>query len=217
MTKIRFGFSSCPNDTYIFDALVNNKVDTEGIDFEIIVADVEDLNKKAFKQELDVTKISFAAFTKLANSYLLLDSGSALGKNCGPILISKKKHSIADISTLKIAVPGFNTTANMLCSIAFPLASKKSEMIFSDIEESVLKGDTDAGLIIHENPNSAYEYMRIHAQEMKKEIMYKHVNLYVNNYSLNLGKSGRKSVQLLFEHALKLNYISKIPNNIFLT
>ena len=91
MQKISLGFSTCPNDTFIFDAMVHHKIDTEGLKFEVILGDVEELNNKALNNELNVTKISYHAFSKIANNYLLLDSGSALGYKCGPLLISKNK------------------------------------------------------------------------------------------------------------------------------
>ena len=151
MSKISLGFSTCPNDTFIFDAMVHQKIDTEGLEFEVILGDVEELNNKALKNELDVTKISYHAFSKIAENYLLLDSGSALGYKNGPLLISKHKIYSDEVNDVKIAIPGANTTANLLLSIAFPNAKNKKEYLFSDIEEVVLSGEMDAGLIIHEN------------------------------------------------------------------
>ena len=148
--KLTLGFSPCPNDTFIFDALVHHKIDTEGLDFEVVFADVEQLNKWAFKGgKLDITKLSYNAFTHCVNDYALLDSGSALGNNCGPLLI-KKPNTILTAKS-KIAIPGKYTTANMLLSIAFPEYQNKAETLFSDIENEVLNGNVDAGLIIHEN------------------------------------------------------------------
>ena len=124
-TIVSLGFSSCPNDTFIFDAMIHHKIDTEGIDFKVTMADVEELNKKAINQELDVTKISYHAFAYIADNYCLLDSGSALGKNNGPLLISKRKIYPDEINDLKIAIPGKHTTANLLFSVAFPKAKNK--------------------------------------------------------------------------------------------
>lgn len=156
--KLSIGFSPCPNDTFIFDALVHHKIDTEGLDFEVYLGDVEDLNQKAFNNELDITKLSYHAYGHLTHNYVLLDAGSALGAGCGPLLITKTTtlHSSliphpSSLSTLKIAIPGKYTTANFLLSIAHPEATNKVEMLFSDIEDAVLSGKVDAGLIIHEN------------------------------------------------------------------
>ena len=147
--KLTLGFSPCPNDTFIFDAMVHHKIDTEGLDFEVVFADVEQLNKWAFQGKLDITKLSYNAFTHCVNDYALLDSGSALGNKCGPLLI-KKPNTILT-KECKIAIPGKYTTANMLLEIAFPNHQNKVETLFSEIENEVLKGSVDAGLIIHEN------------------------------------------------------------------
>ena len=147
--KLTLGFSPCPNDTFIFDALVHHKIDTEGLEFEVIFADVEQLNKWACQGKLDITKLSFNAFTHCVNDYALLDSGSALGNNCGPLLIKKPNTILTKES--KIAIPGKYTTANMLLNIAFPNHQNKVEILFSEIENKVLEGKVDAGLIIHEN------------------------------------------------------------------
>ena len=147
--KLTLGFSTCPNDTFIFDALVHHKIDTEGLDFEVVLADVEQLNMWAIDGKLDVTKLSYYAFTYCVNDYALLDSGSALGNNCGPLLI-KKPETILTFES-KIAIPGKHTTANMLLGIAFPEYQNKVETLFSDIEDAILTNEVDAGLIIHEN------------------------------------------------------------------
>jgi 1,4-dihydroxy-6-naphthoate synthase len=145
------GFSPCPNDTFIFDALVNNKIDTEGIVFKPCIEDIEALNRHALLKEPDITKLSFFAFAEVSDEYELLDAGSALGNNCGPILISKIKYDLKDIDELTIAIPGKYTSANSLFSIAFPRAKKKKELLFSEIEDAILKGLVDAGVIIHES------------------------------------------------------------------
>jgi 1,4-dihydroxy-6-naphthoate synthase len=160
--KLTLGFSPCPNDTFIFDALIHHKIDTEGLRFEVYLGDVEDLNNKAFNSELDITKVSYHAYGHLTDHYVLLDAGSALGKGCGPLLVQKcKAKNLKDgptnpnekqnLSTLKVAIPGKYTTANFLLNIAHPEATQKVEMLFSDIENAVMNGDVDAGLIIHEN------------------------------------------------------------------
>lgn len=276
LQKLTLGFSSCPNDTFIFDAMIHHKIDTEGLEFELIIADVEELNKRAFEAELDITKISFNAFTRLTNQYILLDSGAALGENCGPLIIANEEMPIAALNSKKIAIPGVNTTANLLMTFSFPQAENKIEMLFSDIENAVIEGKVDAGLIIHEsrftyqdkglikladigeiwetktgtptplggiiaqrnlgnellekinrvlrrsvefafkNPKSGLEFIRLHSQEMSEEVMYKHIELYVNEHSISLGNSGRKSVEKLFEIAFELGLIDEIADKIFL-
>ena len=147
--QLKLGFSPCPNDTFMFDALVHKKINTEGLDFDVVLADIEQLNRDALNTILDVTKLSFNAFIKCNSHYDLLDSGAALGVDCGPILIKKPTTIFSQESS--IAIPGKNTTANLLLSIARPEYSNKYEILFSDIEDAILAGKFDAGLIIHEN------------------------------------------------------------------
>jgi len=275
--KLKLGFSTCPNDTFIFDALVHHKIDTEGLEFDLVLADVEELNKSAFKKEIDITKLSYHAYAYAANDYKLLDSGSALGDNNGPLLISKHKIYKDEVDGLKIAIPGKYTTANLLLSVAYPNALDKREYLFSDIEEVVLSNEVDAGLIIHENrftyeqkglrkiidlgeywqektkmpiplggivvnrnlsfdvqvkinrlvrqsleyayknPASSLNFMRQYAQEMKEEVMKKHVDLYVNNYSLNLGSKGREAIVKLYREASVISGFPEINDDIFVT
>ncbi len=281
--KLTLGFSPCPNDTFIFDALIHHKIDTEGLEFEVFYDDVETLNQKAFRGELDITKLSYHAFAYVANQYVLLDSGSALGFGVGPLLICKddpeKSHNQLQTQNcqLRIGIPGKYTTANFLLGLAFPNATNKVELIFSDIEDAVLEGRVDVGLIIHENrftyqdkglkniidlgdywekqtgcaiplggivanrnlpvdvqhkinrvlrksveyafanPKSGLDFIRQHAQEMSEEVMYKHIELYVNKYSVELGEEGRKAIKLLFDTALEKGIIPEITQNIFLT
>ncbi|SDP99070.1 1,4-dihydroxy-6-naphthoate synthase [Mucilaginibacter sp. OK268] len=281
--KLTLGFSPCPNDTFIFDALIHHKIDTEGLEFEVFYDDVETLNQKAFRGELDVTKLSYHAFAYVADKYVLLDSGSALGYGVGPMLICKENEDElhAQLASgnpqLKIGIPGKYTTANFLLGYAFPNATNKVELVFSDIENAVLEGRVDVGLIIHENrftyqdkglkkildlggywekqtgcaiplggivanrnlpvdvqhklnrvlrksvefafanPKSGLEFIRSHAQEMSEEVMYKHIDLYVNKYSIDLGEEGRKAINLLFDTALKNNTIPAIKEELFLT
>lgn len=146
---INLAFSPCPNDTFIFDALVNDKIDTEGLDFRIVLSDVEQLNKWSIQHRFHVTKLSYYAFTKCFNSYKILDSGSAIGEGCGPLLIKKPNTVLCDSS--KIAIPGEYTTANMLLGLAYPNLKNKDAVIFSEIEKLVLQNKYDAGVIIHEN------------------------------------------------------------------
>lgn len=274
--KLSLGFSPCPNDTFIFDAMIHGKIDTEGLSFDLILGDVEELNQRAFRGDLDITKLSFHAFAHLLDSYCLLDSGSALGRNCGPLLIAKQPLDKSAIEVGAIAIPGKFTTANFLLNLAYPLAQNKVETLFSDIESAVLEGKVDAGLIIHENrftyqdkglvklmdlgefwesttgmpiplggivaqrkldrniletinrvlrrsiefafanPKSALPYIRQHAQEMEEEVMYAHIDLYVNSYSLDLGREGKEAVQFLFEKAVSLGQIPRLEKAIFL-
>ncbi|MVT10857.1 1,4-dihydroxy-6-naphthoate synthase [Chitinophaga tropicalis] len=149
--ELTLGFSPCPNDTFIFDAMVNGKINTNGLTFKTQLEDVETLNKWAMQGKLAITKLSFGVYRKVQDQYELLNSGSALGRGCGPLLIAKKDIPQDKLKDCKIAIPGENTTANLLFSIAFPEVKQKEVMIFSDIENAVLDGRVDAGVIIHEN------------------------------------------------------------------
>jgi len=275
--KLTLGFSPCPNDTFIFDALIHHKIDTEGLDFEVYFDDVETLNQKALKGELDVTKLSFHAFAYVANQYALLDAGSALGFGVGPLLISKHEFVGELSSDLKVGIPGKYTTANFLLGIAYPALQNKEIMVFSEIESALLEEKIDLGLIIHENrftyqdkglhkvidlgdyweqltgcaiplggivinrnldkaiqlkvnrlirqsveyafayPKSCIEFIRQHAQEMDEAVMYKHIELYVNKYSINLGTEGRKAIDTLFNLAQERNLIPAVPEKLFAT
>jgi 1,4-dihydroxy-6-naphthoate synthase len=148
--KLTLGFSPCPNDTFIFDAMVHGRVDTEGLEFDYFLADVEELNRKAIAAEVDITKVSYHAYAYMAENYLILDSGSALGHRNGPLVVSRKEIQSADLNEAKIGIPGRYTTANLLFSIAWPGARNKVEYLFSDIPDALLRDEIDAGLIIHE-------------------------------------------------------------------
>jgi 1,4-dihydroxy-6-naphthoate synthase len=148
---LSLGFSPCPNDTFIFDALVNRKIDTGSFEFEVVLEDVQTLNRWALEKKLDISKVSYGVWPSLQKSYKLLDAGGALGKGVGPLLISKNNILLKDIDQLTIAIPGEQTTANLLFSLAFPKATRKKYMVFSQIEDAVLKGNVDCGVIIHEN------------------------------------------------------------------
>ncbi|MDN3586534.1 1,4-dihydroxy-6-naphthoate synthase [Pedobacter aquatilis] len=273
--KLTLGFSPCPNDTFIFDALIHNKIDTEGLEFEVYFDDVETLNQKALKGELDITKLSFHAFAYVANQYALLDAGSALGFGVGPLLISKQKFDDDLADNLKVGIPGKYTTANFLLGIAYPQLQNKKVMVFSEIESALLNEEIDLGLIIHENrftyqdkglnkivdlgdywekltgcaiplggivinrkldkevqlkvnrlirksveyafanPKSCIEFIRQHAQEMDEAVMYKHIELYVNKYSIDLGEEGQKAVNTLFNLAQERNLIPAVPKNLY--
>ena len=148
--KLTLGFSPCPNDTFIFDAMIHGRIDTLGLEFDYILADVEELNQRAMRAELDVVKLSYHAYAHVAHDYLILDSGSALGYRNGPLLISKRHLTHDEINSARIAIPGRYTTANLLLSIAWPEAHNKIEYLFSDIDRAILDEEVDAGLIIHE-------------------------------------------------------------------
>src|SRR3954470_19716894 len=154
MTKtLSLGFSPCPNDCFMFDAIVNRRIDLEGLEFSVRLADVEALNRSAFASEADVTKLSYHAYAYCTADYVLLDAGSALGRSCGPLLISKRPIAREEVASgrLRIAIPGRYTTANFLLGLAFPQAMDKTPMVFSEIEPALLEDRFDAGLIIHEN------------------------------------------------------------------
>jgi 1,4-dihydroxy-6-naphthoate synthase len=148
--KLTLGFSPCPNDTFIFDAMVHGRIDTEGLEFDYFMADVEELNRRAFEGKVQVTKMSYHAYAYAAENYLILNSGSALGRRNGPLLISKRIITPSELVHSRIAIPGRYTTANLLFSIAWPDALDKKEYLFSDIENALLNDEADAGLIIHE-------------------------------------------------------------------
>jgi 1,4-dihydroxy-6-naphthoate synthase len=257
--QIKLGFSPCPNDTFIFDAIVNKRIDLEGLEFEIILADVEKLNQMAFQNTLDITKLSYHALALLMPEYQLLHAGSALGNNCGPLLISSEEVEMENISNLKIGIPGKFTTANFLLHFAFPNATNTKEYLFSEIEDTLIKKEIDLGLIIHENrftykskglkkiidlgeywenqtglpiplggigikrgfsqeiknkmdrlikksiqfafkyPLLSLPYIKLNAQEMDNEIVRKHIHLYVNEYSEDIGEKGKEAVIYLFK------------------
>lgn len=145
-------FSPCPNDTFIFDALVNKRIDTEGLDFEVVLEDVQTLNQWALEGRMDISKISYGVLPLVLDRYLVLNSGGALGKGVGPLLITKEPlQNTAGLNGMRIAIPGENTTAHLLFSLAFPEAKHKLFMVFHEIEDAVLSGKVDAGVIIHEN------------------------------------------------------------------
>ena len=275
---LSLGFSPCPNDCFMFDAIVNRRIDLEGLEFSARLADVEALNKAAFAGDADVTKLSYHAYAFCSRDYVLLDAGSALGRNCGPLLISKRAVSRSEVAGggLKIAIPGKYTTANFLLGLAFPNAQDKTELVFSAIEPALLEDRFDAGLIIHENRftyaakglrkiidlgefweeetgapiplggivikrsmpddvkqrvnrvirrsveyafahrTASLDYVRAHAQEMSEDVMYRHIDLYVNEYSVDLGKEGRRAVELLFERAAATGIIPPATYGLFL-
>ena len=265
--KLTLGFSPCPNDTFIFDALINKKIDTAGFEFDAVLADVETLNQWALEGKLDITKLSFPAFFRSLDNYTLLNAGSAVGKGVGPLLISDAAHEVSDdeINQASVALPGIHTTANLLFTFAYPEATDKKFMIFSAIEDALVNKETDLGVIIHENrftyqqkglhkvkdlgeyweqkmelpiplggiainqsiKRSAAlkinelirqsiefafknyplipDYVKQHSQEMNEGVMRQHIDLYVNNFSLDLGDKGREAIESLHQVFLELN------------
>ena len=151
--RLKLGFSTCPNDTFMFDALVHRRIDTGKIDYEVHLADIFHLNQMAIAGELDMVKISYNTYGQVRDRYHLLDAGSALGYKCGPLLISKDPISVQDIvaNKLPVAIPGKNTTANLLLGYYAPEIQYKIEVIFHEVMPKVLSGEVAAGLIIHEN------------------------------------------------------------------
>ncbi len=276
--RLTLGISPCPNDTFIFDALVNNKIDTEGLSFDVVMEDVQTLNLWALESKLDITKISYGVLPLVLNNYIVLNSGSALGHGVGPILISNTKMEIGKVEDSCIAIPGEHTTAHLLFSLAFPNAKNKVFIRYDEIEKFVSAGK-GPGVIIHENRftysarglhkiidlgehweketgnpvplggivvkrtvdklisfevdrlikksiEHAYrfhfkeltDYVKIHSQEMSEEVMRKHIDLYVNNYSIQLGNTGRAAVEeLLNIHQKRDNHKPLQYKEIFLT
>jgi 1,4-dihydroxy-6-naphthoate synthase len=273
---LTLGFSPCPNDTFIFDALVNNKIDTEGITVEPVLEDVQTLNEWALQGRLAVTKISYGVLPLLLDKYIVLNAGGALGKGVGPLLITKQAGATKDVTDMTIAIPGEHTTAHMLFSLAYPQATKKKFMVFSAIEDAVLNEEVDAGVIIHENRftyqqkglhklvdlgeywerqtgnpiplggivmkkafDSALQkkvdalikrsleysfkhyplitdYVKQHSQEMSETVMRQHIDLYVNNYSLQLGADGRSAVNTFLDIYEQLKKVATHKKDIFL-
>lgn len=273
--KLKLGFSTCPNDTFIFDAMVHHKVDTEGLEFETTMADVETLNKKALEAEIHITKLSTCSFYEVARHYKILDSGSAIGHKNGPLVISRHSGVMPLDSFSLVAVPGFHTTANLLFSLFFPQAGKKREYLFSEIEDVVLNGEADAGVIIHENrftyearglckladlgelwemktgwpvplgviaidaslplpvqqkvnrimrrsvefalrnPASSVTFVKQYAGIQDETIIEKHIRLYVNDFTVEMGDLGKQAVNALATEAMKIGIVHKNVDNYF--
>ena len=264
--KFSLGFSPCPNDTFIFDALVNKKIHTEGIDFEVHLEDVQTLNNFALENRFDFSKISYGVLPLLLNTHTLLNSGGAMGIGVGPLLICKDPNITPDeVNHLRIAIPGKNTTAYLLFSYVYPNAKNISFYVFNEIEDAVLSGEVDAGVIIHENrftyaqkglykitdlgaawetktkspialggivasnripkpimqqvdqliaKSVAYsfnnyptisEYVSCHAQEMSEAVMRQHIDLYVNDFSTDMGETGKNAIETLVHIYQQMN------------
>lgn len=150
-SKISIGISPCPNDTYIFYALLTGKVSVPDLEFEVFMEDVEQLNRWALEGRLDVTKLSCNAYAHVLHDYILLNSGAALGNGCGPLLISNPSFALSSIADARIAIPGLYTTAYFLLRLLYPELKQVEVCLFSEIEDKICSGEVDAGLIIHEN------------------------------------------------------------------
>ncbi|RMG19207.1 MAG: 1,4-dihydroxy-6-naphthoate synthase [Bacteroidetes bacterium] len=259
--QLKLGFSTCPNDTFMFDALVHGRIDTGGISYEVVLADILHLNQMALAGELDMVKVSYNTYGRLRQHYQLLDAGSALGYKCGPLLIAKDPLTPEELvaQQLPVAIPGHNTTANLLLGFFAPQIRNKVEVIFHEVMPRVLAGEAAAGVIIHENrftyrqlglhciqdlgeywesqtglpiplgaivakkslgpevlqqlerqmresvayafahPQASGPFVSQYAQEMDPAVMQAHIELYVNDFSLSLGRTGRKAVEKLLQ------------------
>jgi 1,4-dihydroxy-6-naphthoate synthase len=269
--KLTIGFSPCPNDTFIFDALLNGALNTDGLEFEPVLEDVETLNQWAIAGKLSISKVSYGVVPLILANYGMLNSGGAMGMGVGPLLITTPENSRLPIETLRklpIAIPGENTTAHLLMSYAFPDWQQKKYMVFHEIEAAILSGRVAAGVIIHENRFTYSDkglvlvkdlgkhwedslqcpiplggiaiqrklplhiqktvnrliqqsielgwqqypllstHVKEHAQEMSEEVMRKHIQLYVNDFSLSAGPIGKKAVATLLEVYANIRGIS---------
>ncbi len=265
---LSLGYSPCPNDTFIFYALVHGRIDTAGLGFKEVLLDVETLNQKAMKSELDITKVSFHAYAFLRDTYQLLRSGGALGRGCGPLVVAKRATSMEDLRGKKVAIPGRLTTAFLLLQLYDPVLGKDVVVMpFDRIMEAVKRGTVEAGLIIHESRftypgygllevmdlgkwweavtglplplgciiarkslgspllhtlsalirksveyafahrEATAEYVKAHSQEMEETVIGQHIDLYVNDYSLDLGGEGTAAVEELLRRAEALGIV----------
>lgn len=202
--KLTLGFSPCPNDTFIFDALVHQKIDTEGLSFDVVLEDVETLNQWALEGKLDITKLSFPALFRSLDKYTLLHAGSALGKGVGPLLVRKKETVITEneIKDQLIAIPGFNTTANLLLSFAYPEATRKQAMIFSEIEDFVAGGMAGLGVIIHEN-RFTYQQKGLEKLADLGEIWEQRMNIPIPLGGIAVSQSVKRSVAVKVEALIR--------------
>jgi len=277
MRTLSLGYSPCPNDTFIFYALVHKKIDTGDLSFSEVLEDVETLNRMAERSELDITKASFHAFGHLRDRYCLLRSGGALGKGCGPLVVARDALDMKDLAGGTIAIPGRLTTAFLLLQIFDPsLKDKVKIMPFDRIMEAVSRGDADAGLIIHEsrftyqkaglkkildlgewweketgrpiplggilakrelgqktvkeagrllrksieyafeNREEPRAYIKRYSQEMEDAVIEQHIDLYVNNYSLDIGIDGAEAVEELLKRAEERGIIPKSEKPLFI-
>lgn len=264
---LTLGYSPCPNDTFLFHALVHGAVEAPGLRFAPRLEDVETLNRLAAAGELDVTKVSYGAVPRLLEEYVLLRSGGALGRGCGPLIVAREPLSRDALAGARIAIPGRGTTANLLLRLLAPDAPPGIEMVYGDIMPAVARGEVDAGLIIHESrftypdhglvrvadlgewweattgapiplggimarrslgdarirqvddavrrsvehaflhPDASRAYVRAHAREMDDDVSRRHIELYVNAFSVDLGDEGEAAVAELFRRAAAVGIV----------
>lgn len=274
--KLTLGFSPCPNDSFIFDALVNGLIDSGRYTFESVIEDVQTLNELAIDGKIDITKISCATLPLVLENYAYLRAGGALGKGTGPLLISKIPIPETAVKFTTVAIPGKNTTAHVLFALNFPEANNKVFKVYNEIEDFVQSSsdsldnlqEVKTGVIIHENrftyeqkglhkladlgnywesttgfpiplggiiikrslgkeiareinelirqsviysmdrlPNIS-DFVRNHAMEMEESVMRAHIDLYVNDYSVDIGTSGEKAIEKFIQVHSEMN---KIP------
>jgi len=236
--KLKLAYSTCPNDTFIFYALAHNIIDSGGLKFEIELADVETLNQKAKSGVYDISKLSFAAIGHLIEKYALLRSGAALGRGCGPLLVAKPGFDIKQLSSTMIAVPGMWTTACMLLGLYLSEKPRAVPMPFEKIMPAIQNDEYDCGVIIHEgrftyeeyglvkvidlgewweektsHREKADNYIKKYAQEMSSDVIHRHINLYVNDFTFDIGEEGEEAIKTLFALARKSGIlpISSVP------
>lgn len=262
MTRtLTLGYSPCPNDTFIFYGLVHGRIPLPGIRISEQLADVETLNQQALAATLELTKVSYHALGHLRERYVLLRSGGALGRGCGPLVIAPGPLTMNDLRGRRIAVPGRLTTANLLLQLYGEGFDNLVVMPFDQIMPAVLRGEAEAGVIIHESrftyrqlglhqvrdlgtwweeysglpiplggilarrdlgpaliqsleaalsasvayafshPREPRDYIKRHSQELADEVIESHISLYVNDFSLDLGREGEKAVVELLRRA----------------
>ncbi len=261
MKTLSLGYSPCPNDTYIFYALTHGRIATPGFSVAERLEDVETLNQLAIDGQLDLTKISYHALGHLRDRYVLLHSGGALGRGCGPLVIAANDTDLHSLRGKRIAIPGPLTTANLLLQLYGSGFDNLLVVPFDQIMPSLKRGEADAGVIIHEsrftyrgsgfheildlgawweadtglpiplggilarrdlghhtiravdnairasleyarcNPDEPRTYIRKHAQEMDDQVIDAHIEMYVNDFSLDLGAEGLAAVQTLMARA----------------
>jgi 1,4-dihydroxy-6-naphthoate synthase len=276
--RLSLGYSPCPNDTFIFYALVHGRINTDGLFFSEVLEDVETLNQIAGREELDITKVSFHAFGRLREKYCLLRSGAALGRGCGPLVVARENYAMEDLKGRVIAIPGMLTTAYLLLQIYdASFRDHVRVMPFQKIIGAVKDGEVEAGLIIHEsrftyqaaglktvvdlgawweevtglpiplggilarrslgrdliarvdsllrksieyafsNRSEPEAYIRKHAQELDVTVMRQHIDLYVNDFSLDLGEEGERAIAELFRRAGQRGILGETASPLFIS
>lgn len=261
MTRIHLGISTCPNDTFTFHGLMTREVDWLGLDFDVELTDIAELNGRLFRGEFDVAKASFSAALHLANETVVLPSGSAIGFGVGPVLLSASPQAAPCHPQQLTLSPGPWTTARLLFDLFHPHTTRVTDVVFSQIMPSLVRREADFGICIHEgrftwqdqglhlvedlgvrweqetscplplggilarrtlspdliatvqevvraslefaraNPTAPRESMRLHAQEFDDDVLKKHVELYVNDWTLELGETGTAALHELSKRA----------------